>query len=100
MGEAPFDPIRELAAVKERRAMQRRRQYHKSKLERYRAELVALRRAGASAQDLTSWIRARHRLKIHRSSVDRYLSRLPELAGAGAATPADPIPASLAGWEV
>jgi hypothetical protein len=95
MPDRPFDPMQELTAIRERRAMQRRTQYRKSRLEKYRAELVALRRAGASAQDLASWIRTRHRMKVHRSSVDRYLARLPELTGAGAITPA-----SLAGWEV
>lgn len=95
MPQTPFDPMQELATIRERRAMQRRTRYRKSKLEKYRAELVALRRAGASAQDLAAWIKARHRLKIHRSSIDRYLACLPELTGAGAITPA-----SLAGWEV
>lgn len=90
MADAPFDPVRELKAVKERRAMQRRRRYCKSKLEKYRAELVALHRAGASAQDLVTWIKARHRLKIHRSSIDRYLSHLPELADSEA--PVAPAP--------
>ncbi len=45
-----FDPLAELDAVKTHRTMQRRKMYRKSKLERYRAELVALHRAGASEQ--------------------------------------------------
>jgi hypothetical protein len=58
--------------------MQRRKQYRKSKLERYRAELIAMRRAGASCQDLAIWLKIKHRMKINRSSIDRYLSALPE----------------------
>lgn len=80
MNKETFDPAVELAAVKARRALQRRKTYRKSKLERYRAELVALRRAGASAADLAAWLKMQHRLKINRSSVDRYLSSLPELS--------------------
>ena len=75
-----FDPFKELAAVKVHRTMQRRKSYRKSKLERYRAELVALHQAGASGQDLAVWLKINHRMKIHRSSIARYLSGLPELA--------------------
>lgn len=75
-----FDPVKELQEIKARREMIKRRLFRKSKLEKYRAELVAMRRAGASPQDLVVWLKMKHRLKIHRSSVDRYLSTLPELA--------------------
>lgn len=85
-----FDPKAELEAVKAKRAMQRRTTYRKSKLERYRAELVAMREAGASSQDLAVWLRMKHRLKIHRSSIDRFLAQVPELAKAS--TPPTPTP--------
>lgn len=74
-----FDPNKELTAIREHRAMQRRKIYRKSKLEKFRAELVALHRSGASAQDLSIWLKLRHRMKINRSSVARFLSGLPEL---------------------
>ncbi len=80
MSNEPFDPIKELQEVKERREMQRRKLYRKSKLEKYRAELVAMRNAGASYQDLAIWLKMKHRITIHRTSVDRFLSGLPELA--------------------
>jgi hypothetical protein len=89
-----FNVEAELKEVQELRAMQRRRKYRRSKLERYRAELVALKQAGASSQDLATWLRMKHRLKIHRSSVDRYLSQLPELAKASAPVQAPPQPAA------
>lgn len=85
-----FNPSEELSAVKELRAMQRRKQYRKSKLERYRAELVAMRRAGASCADLATWLKVKHRMKIHRSCVDRYLATLPELQVAKPGTPPPP----------
>ena len=80
MESETFNPLDELSEIKALRALQRRKQYRKSKLERYRAELVAMRRAGASCQDLATWLKVKHRMKIHRSSVDRYLATLPELA--------------------
>jgi hypothetical protein len=105
MTDAQFDPMQELAAVKERRALQKRRQYRKSKLEKYRAELVALDQAGASAQDLATWLKMKHRLKIHRASVARYLATLPELrtdaatgdpiTTSGPATPAEFAPEGI-----
>ncbi len=79
MVNGQFDPFKELAVVKEHRSLQRRRQYRKSKLERYRSELVSLYRAGATGQDLATWLRLKHRLKIHRSSISRFLNGLPEL---------------------
>ena len=74
-----FDPLQELKKVMEIRAIQRRKQYRKSRLERYRSELVAMRRTGASCQDLSIWLQKKHRMKIHRSSIARYLSSLPEM---------------------
>jgi len=82
MANAPFDAVKELAEVKALREMQRRRRYRESKLERYRSELVALRRLGASDQDLVTWLRTKKRFKVDRSTVNRYLASLPELAPA------------------
>ena len=62
-----------------RRAEARRRLFRKSRLDRYRAELVAMKQAGASCADLAEWLRVTHRCKINRSSIDRYLKKLPEL---------------------
>ena len=87
-----FDPKAELEAVRARRAMQRRKRYRQSKLDRYRSELVALRQTGASSQDLATWLRMKHRLKIHRSSIDRFLAQLPELAKAEPVQPPTPTP--------
>jgi hypothetical protein len=77
--EETFDAQKEVEWIRNRRAEARRKLYHKSRLDRYRSELVALRRAGASCADLVEWLRVNHRLKIHRSSIDRYLRKLPEL---------------------
>jgi hypothetical protein len=74
-----FNPEKELQEIKDHRKMQRRKLFRRSKLEKFRTELVALRKLGASAQDLVSWLRMKHRLKIHRSTIDRFLSGLPEI---------------------
>lgn len=75
-----FDAQVEVERIRARRAEARRRLYRRSRLDRYRAELVAMKRAGASCADLVEWLRIKHRCKINRSSVDRYLKKLPELA--------------------
>jgi hypothetical protein len=91
-----FNPLKELQEIKERREMIKRRLYRKSKLEKYRSELVAMRQAGASAQDLVVWLKMKHRLKIHRSSIDRYLSGLPELTVTPSVEPPKQKPSTLA----
>ena len=78
-GKETFDAQAEVERIRSLRAEARRRLFRRSRLERYRAELVAMRQAGASCADLVVWLRVTHRCKIHRSSIDRYLKKLPEL---------------------
>lgn len=74
-----FDPVAEVALIRTRRAEARRKLYRKSRLDKYRAELVAMKQAGALCADLAEWLRVSHRCKVNRSSIDRYLKKLPEL---------------------
>lgn len=74
-----FDARAEVKRIRALRTEARRRLFRKSRLEKYRAELVAMRKAGASCADLAEWLRVTHRCRIHRSSIDRYLKKLPEL---------------------
>lgn len=74
-----FDPVAEVERIRARRAEARRKLYRKSRLDKYRAELVAMKQAGASCADLAEWLRVSHRCKVNRSSIDRYLKKLPEL---------------------
>ncbi len=83
-GDETFDARAEVERIRARRAEARRKLYHRSRLDRYRAELVAMKRAGASCADLAEWLRVQHRCKVNRSTFDRYLKRLPELHGAQA----------------
>jgi hypothetical protein len=73
-----FDAQAEVDRIRARRSEARRKLFRKSRLDRYRAELLAMRQAGASCADLAEWLRVSHRCKIHRSSIDRYLKKLPE----------------------
>ncbi len=74
-----FDAQAEVDRIRARRTEARRKLFRKSRLDRYRAELLAMRQAGASCADLAEWLRVSHRCKIHRNSIDRYLKKLPEL---------------------
>jgi hypothetical protein len=79
MNDETFDVQAEVDRIRSRRAEARRKLFRKSRLDRYRAELLAMKRAGASCADLAEWLKVRHRCKIHRSSIDRYLKKLLEL---------------------
>ena len=85
-----FDPVAEVETIRARRAEARRKLYRKSRLDKYRAELVAMKQAGASCADLVEWLRVNHRCKVNRSSIDRYLKRLPELKRSATGTQESP----------
>jgi hypothetical protein len=71
-----FNAQAEVDRIRARRAEARRKLYRKSRLDKYRAELVAMKQAGASCADLVEWLRLSHRCKINRSTVARYLKNL------------------------
>ena len=73
-----FDAKAQLTAIRSRRAIARRRRRYRSRLDRYRVPLVALRRLGASVAELRAWLHAR-RCCVAPSTVSRYLRKLPEL---------------------
>ncbi len=74
-----FNAKAEVDQIRARRAEARRKIHRKSRLDKYRAELVAMKLAGASCADLAEWLRVNHRCKVSRSSVDRFLKKLPEM---------------------
>ena len=80
--DATFDAGAELQRIRSLRAEARRKRFHKSRLEKYRAELVAMHKIGASCGDLAEWLRVTHRCRIHRSSISRFLKKLPEITQA------------------
>lgn len=77
---APSSLAAKLDAVRTRRRLARRRRYRKSKLDRYRAELVRLRRMGASYPELSLYVWHEHRKRVNQTTIRRYLIKLPEIA--------------------
>jgi len=73
-----FDADVILAELRRKQRLMRRRVYRRSRLDRYRAELAKLRRAGASLGQLQLWLDTK-RLQVSRSTILRFLNRLPEL---------------------
>lgn len=71
----------ELALIRQQRRVARRKRYYRSRLDRYRAEIVVLRLAGATLAEIATWLR-RRRCKVACSTVSRYLARLPEVGHA------------------
>ena len=76
----PQDAASVVAALRDRRANARKRRFRPSKLARFRAELVALRQAGASYRELAAWLRRERRVRTDPTTIRRYLIQLPELA--------------------
>ena len=77
----PQEAASTLQAIRIHRSDARKERYKRSKLRRYRNELVALHRMGANYQELAFWLRREHRLRADPSTIRRYLVQLPELAG-------------------
>jgi len=77
---APATLSAKLETVRERRRLARKRRYRRSKLDRYRPELVTLRRLGASYRDMAVYLRHEHRRRVDPTTVRRYLVKLPEVA--------------------
>ncbi|MBI4828264.1 MAG: hypothetical protein HY804_05560 [Nitrospinae bacterium] len=73
-----FDPNSELSALRAEQAKRRRKMHRGSKLARFRAELVALRQAGASLAHLALWL-GKRKIRASRSAILRYLNTLPAL---------------------
>lgn len=76
----PFCAADELDSIKQQRAVSRRRRTRRSRLMKYRVELVELRITGASLADLRLWLR-RQRVCVATSTIGRFLKKLPELSG-------------------
>ncbi len=69
-----FDAAGEARALRAETRERRRRQYHRSRLDRHAHELTALRAEGASAAELRRWL-ARRGVRVAHSTVARWLRR-------------------------
>lgn len=66
----------ELANVRRYRAAERQRpRWRESQLDRYVADLLALRAEGATLADLQTWLNCHKRCRVHRSTISRWLHR-------------------------
>lgn len=79
MNKPQFNAPVELQQIRQHKRLRQRKVYRQSRLNRYRAELVALRKAGASYRELVLWLRKNKRIKMTHTSVMRYLAGLEEL---------------------
>ncbi len=69
-----FDAVAEVEALKAHKQRIRKRVYRRSQLDRYRGELLALRKEGASATDLQRWLR-QQRIRVTLTTVTRWLEK-------------------------
>lgn len=69
-----FDPHTELASLRQQTATIRKQHFHPSRLDRHRAELLALHQAGATVAELQRWLRA-HRIRVVHSTVARWIAK-------------------------
>ena len=67
-----FDAEKELAEIKKIKKLVRKKRYSRSRLDKYKDELLALRKAGGSISDLQRWLRLR-RVKVAWSTVQRWI---------------------------
>lgn len=58
--------------------IRQKRQYRRSRLDRFRAELVGLRNSGASYPELALWLREK-RIRVAHTTVMRFLVKLREV---------------------
>lgn len=69
-----MDAEREVQRLRETARTVRKRRYSHSRLDRYKAELLALQAAGGRPVDLQRWLRER-RIKVVHSTVVRWLEK-------------------------
>lgn len=79
MNKHHFDATNELLTIRQHKAVRRRKSYHRSRLTKLCAELVLLRKEGASYRELALWLRKIKRIKVTHTTVMRYIQKLPEM---------------------
>ncbi len=72
-----FDVQSELSALKAQTQAIRKRTYtaRKSRLDKYKFELLELHRAGATVAELQRWLKKNKRCKMAHSSISRWLEK-------------------------
>ncbi|ELV8625803.1 MULTISPECIES: hypothetical protein [Vibrio] len=72
-----FDVQSELSALKDQTQTIRKRSYstRKSRLDKYKYQLLELHQAGATGAELQRWLRTNKRIKVAHSTVLRWLEK-------------------------
>ena len=69
-----FDTDTELDLLRRQTSEIRKKRYARSRLDRYRGQLLLLHRGGASVAELRRWLRAR-RISVVHSTVARWIDK-------------------------
>jgi hypothetical protein len=65
-----------ISDIRRQRAERRRRRlWSKSQLIVFRAELINLRKEGATLGDMRFWLKEKHQIKVERSTILRFLKK-------------------------
>ena len=70
----PFEAAAEAARLRAQTRARRRPRYRRSRLDRYKRELLALRDEGCTTAELQRWLLA-HRIRVQHATVARWLRR-------------------------
>ncbi len=79
MNTHSFKAQDELSEVRHKKLIVRRKKYNNSRLQKWRSELAAMRKAGASYHELAFWLRHKKRIKVSHTTILRYFTKLAEL---------------------
>lgn len=74
-----FDAAKTLQDIRNYRTICKRKAYQQSRLQKYRAEVVALRKQGGSFREIAMWLKKDKHCKVTHTTIMRYLKSLPEL---------------------
>jgi hypothetical protein len=66
--------LTQLYEVKYKRGVYRRKRYKRSRLDRFRAEIEIIHKAGGSWRDIAIWLRQYRNMKVHPTTVGRALA--------------------------
>ncbi len=79
MNTQQFNATIELEQMQQKRKIRRRKLYCRSKLQKYRVEIIELLKNGASFRIIAEWLKVKKHIKVSHTTVMRFTKNLPEL---------------------
>lgn len=67
-----FDAKSEVRRLKGITQLQKKKRYSRSKLDKYKAEIIALRSEGATQKEIQTWLKEK-KLLVERTTISRWL---------------------------